>query len=217
MTHGAPSPYTNNPKPKLPEYLYDAIKTFQFGSTKLTLPALRVNADTVIYVLNIMGGIPSFITVFATDLLYGLDTSLSMKNDVFPIDGFISAEGKSIPLVYEIASQSELPYVVLRKACKPYMGEAVLSSKINTITTGAGELFLDGKDYSWVYKKRLVFVDDVVSSGATLNATKEIVEQASGSLVGCLVMAIEGEYVPSIPTYSLAKLPIIKFEQKDGD
>ena len=203
MTHGAPAPYSTPLE-------YEKTKTFQFGTTKLTLPALKINDNTVIYVLNIMGGVPDYIPIFASELLYALDFDRSMRG-VMPIDGFISAEGKSIPLVYEIAIQAELPYVVLRKSCKPYMGERVLSTKVKSTTTpDEQELYMDSKDLKWLINKRLVFVDDVISSGATFNACEKIVNMAGGQIVGSLVAAIEGNYSPTVPTYSLAKLPVIK-------
>lgn len=202
MTHSAPSPYIYSKE-------YEKDKIFRFGSTEITLPALKVDEHTVIYVLNIMGGNPKNISIFAKDLLYGLDIVNNMHN-ILPIDGFISVEGKSIPLVYEIASQADVPYIILRKNYKPYMGKEILSSKMKTITTGNGELYLDNKDLKWLVDKRLIFVDDVISSGATLNATKEIVNIVGGQIVGCLAMAIEGNYEPNIPTYSLTRLPIVK-------
>jgi len=208
MTHGAPAPYSSSLKE------YEETKTFQFGSTKVTLPALKINNDTVIYVLNIMGGNPDFIVNFATDLCYGLETDKNIDR-VKPINGLISVEGKSIPLVYEIAAQSGLSYVILRKSCKPYMGEKVLSVKVKSTTTpDEQDLYLDSKDLTWVHNHRLVFVDDVISSGATLKATEKIVNMAGGTIVACLSMAIEGEYTPNIPAYYLCNLPIIKLNQK---
>jgi adenine/guanine phosphoribosyltransferase-like PRPP-binding protein len=207
MTHGIHSPYT------LPDE-YEAYKEFQFGSTKLTLPALKINDYTVIYVLNIMGGRPEFITLFATDLLWGLETDRNMRN-IVPVDGFISVEGKSIPLVYEIASQAEMPYVILRKTCKPYMGNKVLSTKVKSMTTpDEQELYLDNKDVKWIIHKRLVFVDDVISTGATLDACTKIVDLVGGQIVGCLAMAIEGGHTPTLPIYSLCNLPVIKINKQ---
>jgi adenine phosphoribosyltransferase len=208
MTHGIHSPYT------LPNE-YEDYKDFQFGSTKITLPALKIDDYTVIYVLNIMGGNPDFISIFANDLLYGLDTDKKMRG-VMPIDGFISAEGKSIPLVYETACQAEMPYVILRKTCKPYMGNKVLSTKVKSVTTpDEQELYLDNKDVKWIINKRLVFVDDVISSGATLDACRKIVDLVGGQIVGCLAMATEGGYIPTLPTYSLCNLPIIKLNKME--
>ena len=212
MTHGAPSPYV--PITRTPMEEYEKLKTFRFGTTSIVLPALKVNEDTVIYVLNIMGGNPAYIVIFATELLYALDTDESMKH-IGKFDGFISAEGKSIHLVYEIASQAELPYTILRKIHKPYMGKNVLSAKVKTITTGEEQLYLDNRDLGRVVDKRLIFVDDVISSGATLNATKKIVELAGGEIVGCLAMALEGDYEPTLPTYALGKLPVIKLNKRE--
>lgn len=209
MTHGAPAPYNT-----LPEE-YEKEKAFQFGSTTLTLPALKINKDTVIYVLNIMGGNPDFVVNYATDLCYALETDKNIDR-IKPINGIISVEGKSIPLVYEIAAQSGLSYVILRKSCKPYMGERVLSTKVKSTTTfDEQELYLDNKDLTWIHKHRLVFIDDVISSGATLKATEKIVNMAGGTIVACLAMAIEGDYVPTIPHYSLAKLPVIKLKSDE--
>jgi adenine phosphoribosyltransferase len=208
MTHGAPAPYISQKQ-------YETSKEFQFGTTKITLPALKIGDDTVIYVLNIMGGNPSYITIFATDLLYGLDFDKNMT-EVMPIDGFVSVEGKSIPLVYEIASQAELPYVILRKSCKPYMGENVLSTQLKSTTTpDIQELYLDNKDLKWIIGKRLIFVDDVISSGATLIGCEHLIRLVGGNIVGCLTMALEGDYIPRIPTYSLTTLPIIKIKNNE--
>jgi len=207
MTHGAPAPYYIVNSKNLPEYLpYDATKKFQFGSTAIELPALKINDDTVIYVLNIMGGNPSYIVNYATDLSYGFESKFGMD-----VDGFITAEGKSIPLVYEIAFSYDLPYTVLRKSCKPYMGEKVLSSQVKSTTTPEEQkLYLDNKDLINVANKHLIFVDDVITTGATLRACREIVDMVGGCIVGCMAMALEGDYKPTIPTYYLCRLPVIK-------
>lgn len=211
MTHGAPSPYyVYDYKTGLPKYIpYEENKTFQFGSTKITLPALKINDDTIIYVLNIMGGKPSHIVIFATDIAYGFD-KLGIE-----FDGFITAEGKSIPLVYEIAFSYNLPYTVLRKFYKPYMGTKLVNSKVKSTTTPEEQtLYLDDKDIINVANKNLVFVDDVITTGATMRACREIVDSLGGCIVGCMAMALEGDYKPTIPTYSLARLPVIKLENQ---
>jgi adenine/guanine phosphoribosyltransferase-like PRPP-binding protein len=209
MTHGAPSPYTI-----VTPSTYNLFETFQFGSVDLILPALKIDDDTVIYVLNIMGGNPDYIKIFAEELLYGFDN----KNmyDAMPVDGFVSAEGKSIPLVYEMAKQLEVPYIILRKSHKSYMGDKVLSVKLKSITTSnMQELYLDNKDLKWIVGKRLVFVDDVISSGATLIACDHLVNLVGGRIVGCLAMALEGDYTPRIPTYSLTRLPVKKLNKRE--
>jgi len=207
MTHGAPAPYYIVGHDNLPEYLpYEVTKEFVFGDKVLTLPALKINKDTVIYVLNIMGGQPEDIQWYAENLSNGFYRTYKID-----YDGFISAEGKSIPLVYEIAFQETLPYTILRKSCKPYMGEKVLSARVKSTTTpDQQELYLDNKDLVNILNKRLMFVDDVITTGATLNACEKIVSMAGGKIVGVVAMALEGSYEPSIPTYFLCRLPIIK-------
>lgn len=209
MTHGAHSPYTIEEKNN-----YEPIKAFKFGRTTLDLPALKINNNTVIYILNIMGGFPNNIQWIAEDLINGFNAEFITGG----IDGFISVEGKSIPLVYEVSYQTGLPYTVLRKSCKSYMGEKVLSSKIKTITTDKQqEVYLDNKDLINIVNKRLMFIDDVISSGATLRACEKIVNMAGGEIIGCATMAIEGDYVTKIPTYSLVRLPIIKLTKEEGE
>jgi adenine phosphoribosyltransferase len=208
MTHGAPAPYLQpvyGVEYVPTHYVYQNLREFKFGSSTLRLPALKVNDDTIIYVLNIMGGDARTIKKYASELIDGFNTKFGID-----ADGFVSAEGKSIPLVYEIAYQEDKSYVIFRKSCKPYMGAKVLSAKIKTITTGDEELYLDNKDLVNISNKKLVFIDDVISSGATLKACEKIVSMAGGRIVGCISMAIEGDYMPTLPTYSLGILPIIK-------
>ena len=117
-------------------------------------------------------------------------------------------EGKSIPLVYQLAKQSMRPFYVLRKTHKPYMGNDPLYAEVNTITTGKQRLYLDDRDKYSLGGRRWLFVDDVISSGATLYATIDLVERANGTVIGALALAIEGDYKPILPTYYLAHLPI---------
>ena len=202
MTHNAPSPYYFITE-------YEKTKKFKFESTMLTLPALKINDDTVIYVLNIMGGSPPFpIVNVAIDLSYGFD-KLNIS-----FDGFITAEGKSIPLIYELAFSYDLPYTVLRKFYKPYMGDKIINSKVKSTTTPEEQmLYLDNKDLINVADKKLVFVDDVITTGATLRACREIVDSLGGCIVGCMAMALEGDYRPTIPTHYLCRLPVLKIKK----
>lgn len=217
MTHGAPAPYWTEDGIKYvpPNYVYEQKREFKFGSSILYLPSMKINDDTIIYVLNIMGGRTDRVETYAKEMVEGFRKFVS-DNFYYKITGVISAEGKSIPLVYEIAYLMDVPYIILRKSCKPYMGEKVLSARVKTITTDDfQDLYLDNKDLVNITGEKLVFVDDVISSGATLHACEKIANLAGGSVVASMVMAIEGDYKPSIPTFSLGKLPIIKLVKNE--
>ena len=108
-------------------------------------------------------------------------------------DVLLTAEAKSMPLVYEMSALMGLPYVVLRKKYKTYMGDA-LSAETVSITTGKAQtLYLDEKDRPLVSQKRVIIVDDVISTGSTLRGMKKIVEESGGITANVAAVFTEGE------------------------
>jgi adenine phosphoribosyltransferase len=105
----------------------------------------------------------------------------------------LTAEAKSIPLAYEMSAIMGLPYVVLRKTYKSYMGEAI-EANTESITTGRTQtLYLDEKDASLLRGKRVLVVDDVVSTGSTLHGMENVVEIAGGEVAGVAAVFTEGD------------------------
>lgn len=189
---------------------YSTLKQFSFGYTELLLPAMKINDNTVIYVLNIMGGQPYVLRNHAKDLIHGLLNVYNLRK----IDTIITAEGKSIPLAYEVASQLDLPYLVLRKHAKDYMIGKLLSATVKTPTTEKEQsLYLDNKDIGYIVNKQLLFIDDVVSTGSTLKACEKIVNMVGGRIVLCGAMATEGGYKIELPHYVMCDLPVIKLNR----
>lgn len=110
-----------------------------------------------------------------------------------PGDVLVTAEAKGIPLIYEMSALMGLPYIVLRKYYKSYMGEAVSAETIS-ITTGKPQtLYLDEKDRRIISGKQVILVDDVVSTGSTLNGMQEVVARAGGRVSKVAAVFTEGD------------------------
>ena len=101
-----------------------------------------------------------------------------------------------------------LPYVVLRKSYKPYMGETI-SAETLSITTGQPQtLYLDEKDIASIRGKKVVIVDDVISTGSTLQGMRMIIEKAGGIVVATTAVFTEGERAKWKEIIALGHLPI---------
>ena len=129
-------------------------------------------------------------------------------------DVLITAESKGIPLVHEMARQAGEPrYVLARKSVKLYMRN-VFSAEVRSITTDHKQvLYVDGDDAAYLKGKRVVIVDDVISTGESLRAIEELVRQAGGNIVGRMAILAEGEAADRDDIVYLEKLPLFK---KDG-
>ncbi len=124
----------------------------------------------------------------------------------------LTAEAKSIPLAHALAVETGLPYVVLRKSYKPYMGEA-LSAETLSITTGQPQtLYLDEKDHALLTGKNVVIVDDVISTGSTLQGMRLIIEKAGAQIVATVAVFTEGERAKWKDIIALGHLPIFSPE-----
>ena len=123
-------------------------------------------------------------------------------------DIIVTAEAKSIPLAYEVARDMGLPYIVLRKSYKPYMGDAIRAETLS-ITTGQPQtLYLDEKDRELVAGKRVVIVDDVISTGSTLQGMRLVLDKAGAQVVGESAVFTEGERARWRDIIALGHLPL---------
>lgn len=124
-------------------------------------------------------------------------------------DYMITAESKGIPLVYEMARQSgQNKYLLARKSAKLYMRD-VFSVEVRSITTDhVQRLYLDGEDAALIHGKRILIVDDVISTGESVHAVEELVRHAGGQVAGCLTILAEGEAQKRSDIRYLAPLPV---------
>jgi len=124
-------------------------------------------------------------------------------------DYIIAPEAKSIPLIHEMAKQSgHNDYFLVRKAKKLYM-DGVFEVDVRSITTeGSQKLYMDGADAKKIRGKRILIVDDVVSTGESLYAVEQLVNQAGGNIVGKMAILAEGDSIGKPDVTYLAPLPL---------
>ena len=124
-------------------------------------------------------------------------------------DVMITAEAKSIPLIYEMAAQAgQNNYIIARKAVKVYM-ENVLSVPVKSITTANPQmLYLDGEEAAAMKGKRVLIVDDVISTGESLQALERLVTAAGGEIAGRMAVLAEGDAKDRDDIIFLEPLPL---------
>ena len=124
-------------------------------------------------------------------------------------DYIITAEAKGIPLAHEMARQAgDAKYFLARKAPKLYM-TGVFESSVRSITTAKEQtLYLDTADAALMNGKRILIVDDVISTGESLNALETLVEKAGGIICGRMAILAEGDAIDREDLVYLEELPL---------
>ena len=124
-------------------------------------------------------------------------------------DYMITAEAKGIPLIHEMARQSgQNKYFLARKGPKLYMRD-ILDVAVHSITTAKEQhLYLDGTDAAMMKGKKILVVDDVISTGESLTAIEKLVEAAGGIVAGRMAILAEGDAQSRDDIIYLEKLPV---------
>lgn len=124
-------------------------------------------------------------------------------------DVMITAESKGIPLVHAMCRLSgKNRYVLARKSVKLYMRD-VLKCETKSITTESTQtLYIDGEDADYMRGKRVLIVDDVISTGGSLLSLENLVHQAGGQIVGKMAILAEGDAIERPDIICLGKLPL---------
>ncbi len=163
------------------------------------LPLFEIKPGLRIAILNILGD---------TELVSACAAELSEKLSALEYDVSVTAESKSIPLAHALSVENHKPYVILRKTYKPYMGDA-LSAETLSITTGQPQtLYLDEKDRDMMHGKKVVILDDVISTGSTLQGMRLLMERAGAEIVAEAAILTEGERAKWRDIISLGHLPV---------
>ena len=124
-------------------------------------------------------------------------------------DYIITAEAKGIPLAHEMARQAgDAKYILARKGPKLYMRD-IFSVTVNSITTAKEQtLYLDGADAKLMEGKKILIVDDVISTGESLKALEALVEKAGGIIAGRMAILAEGDAIGREDLVYLEELPL---------
>lgn len=124
-------------------------------------------------------------------------------------DYLFTAEAKSIPLIHEMARQSGADkYFVARKGPKAYMPDPIHVEDQSITTAGMQKLYLGRDDAELLRGKRVLLMDDVISTGGSLHAMETLVEMAGGTVVGRVAVLAEGDAKDREDIQFLAPLPL---------
>ena len=124
-------------------------------------------------------------------------------------DYLLAPEAKAIPLLYEMARQSGADkYFVARKGAKAYMSGTFEVSVKSITTMHVQKLVLDAADAELIRGKRVLILDDVISTGESLRATEELVKQAGGIVAGKMAVLAEGDAINRDDIIVLGPLPL---------
>lgn len=172
--------------------------TLRVAGLTRKLPLCRVSGDLYIAAFVIFGDV-ELTTACARELL-----KIAPEHDVL-----ITAESKGIPLVYEMARQhGENRYLIARKAPKLYM-KNIFSTEVTSITTANRQmLHIDQSDAEFMRGRRVLIVDDVISTGESLKAVEKLVSEAGGVVVGKMAILAEGAAKDRTDILFLEKLPL---------
>ena len=171
----------------------------EIAGLKRDLRLFQIKPGLKIAILNILGD---------TELVQASAKQLAEKLKDVQYDVLVTAEAKSIPLAHALSVETQKPYVVLRKSYKPYMGNA-LKAETLSITTGQPQtLLLDEKDVEMMKGKKVVIVDDVISTGSTLQGMRMILDKAESSVVAETAIFTEGDRAQWSNIISLGHLPL---------
>ena len=171
----------------------------EIAGLKRDLRLFEIKPGLKIAILNILGD-TEFVQACAKEL------AQKLKNTDY--DLLVTAEAKSIPLAYALSVETRKPYVVLRKSYKPYMGDAIKAETLS-ITTGQPQtLILDEKDLDLMKGKKVVIVDDVISTGSTLQGMRMVLDKAGASVAGEAAIFTEGDRAQWMHIIALGHLPL---------
>jgi len=173
--------------------------SIEIAGVKRKLPLFEIKPGLRIAILNILGD---------TELVQASARELAKKLKDVDFDVLVTAEAKSIPLAHALSVETKKPYIIFRKTYKAYMGDAIKAETLS-ITTGQPQvLILDEKDRELIQGKKVLIVDDVISTGSTLQGMRMILDKAKATVAAEAAILTEGDRAQWEKIYSLGHLPL---------
>lgn len=166
-----------------------------------------VERDLPIVPINEKVSIAAFVIFGDTEIVPPCARALAQR--LPEVDYLITAEAKSIPLIYEMAKIMEMPrYIIARKSVKGYMAHPIIT-KVRSITTKDDQILcLDEEDVERIKGKRIAIIDDVISTGASLAALEQLIDNAGGRVVARAAILSEGDANERTDIIVLGKIPL---------
>ncbi len=174
---------------------------------KYKLKVAGLERDLPIIRLNENLSIASFVILGDSEIVSHTARELATK--LPKVDAIVTAEAKGIPLAHELSKLLGLnKYIVARKSVKAYMEDPLIYELESITTSGKQILCLDGKDARYLRGKKVALIDDVISTGASLEALKELVELAEADIIAQAAILAEGDAAKRKDIIFLEELPI---------
>ena len=171
-----------------------------------SLTVAGVTRDLPLCPVNDKLDIAAFIMFGDVELTVACASEILKKVPEF--DVILTAEAKGIPLAYEMSRQSGKLYIPARKGPKLYMEEPVVVEDRSITTEAVQRLVIDKKDLAAMDGKRILIVDDVISTGGSLHALETLAAKSSGTVVAKAAVLAEGEAADRGDIVFLAPLPL---------
>ncbi len=171
-----------------------------------TLTVAGVTRELPLCPVNEKLDIAAFVMFSDVELTIACAKALLEKVPEF--DVILTAEAKGIPLAYEMSRQSGKPYIPARKGPKLYMEDPVIVEDVSITTAAAQKLVVDRKDLDGMGGKRILIVDDVISTGGSLHALDALAAKSQGTVVGRAAVLAEGDAAQRKDIIFLEPLPL---------
>ncbi len=178
------------------------MKTYslEVAGVKRELPIIKLNDNL---------SIASFVILGDTEIV--CESAKEIVKKLPQVDILITAEAKGIPLVFEISRLLNMKkYIVARKSIKPYMDSPIVDEVVSITTQKKQILVLDEQDAEDIKGKRVAIIDDVISTGESIQGIERLVESVGGIVAAKAAILAEGSAAERDDIIFLEKLPLFE-------